>query len=120
MRIEGECDDEVTDKEFLRIAQALTAKYLNNMLSHIRIELGQYWVSLIRISEWNLNYFLLQANAKWVDEHGGAEVLQGLDKVLATPPLSDFYYRRPALDKTRWESISRSIEGEPDHDVAES
>jgi len=117
LRIEGECDDEVTDEEFLEIAQALTAKYLNDMLSYIRTELGQYWGSLIRISEWGLNEFLLQANAKWVDERGETEVLQEIEKVFAIPLPSDFYYRSLGLDKTRWGSISRYIQERPDRDL---
>lgn len=117
VRIEAECDGEVSDREFLSAAQALTARYLNKMLSYVRIELGQYWISLTRISEWGLYYFLLQAQAKWMDGHS-EQVLDSWDIALATPPISDFYDHSLALDKTRWESISHFIQEESEHDLA--
>ena len=38
--IEAECEESVTEKQFLAMAQRQTHRYLNGILSYVRVELG--------------------------------------------------------------------------------
>ena len=116
VRIEGKyVGDEVTETEFLKIAQVLTAEYVNKLLLFIRAELGQYWVKPVYdMSRWNLNYFLDETDARWVSEQGEVAVVKR--GILVPPGASRFYGRSAQLDESGWESIRRLIQQgqEPD------
>jgi len=126
VRIEAECNGETTDREFLEAAKVRADKHLNDMLTYVRCELGQYWVGSMRISDWNLDYFLDRADAHWIHEQGESRVLEGVAKWFASPPdrafetaeISDFY-SIVSLDKDKWDRIAGFVRGgEPYADLA--
>lgn len=126
VRIEAECNGETTDRQFLEAAKERADKHLNDMLTYVRCELGQYWVGSMRISDWNLNYFLDRADAQWIHEQGQTRVLEGVtnwsaslsDRAFETPRISDFY-SVVSLDKDKWDRIAGFVRGgEPYADLA--
>ncbi|HUW95122.1 MAG TPA: hypothetical protein VMW58_05000 [Anaerolineae bacterium] len=125
VRVEAECNGETTDREFLEAAKERADKHLNDMLTYVRCELGQYWVGSMRISDWNLNYFLDRADACWIEGHDQTRVLEGINKAFALPPdrafetpeISDFY-STVSLDRAKWDRIATFVrEGKPYADL---
>lgn len=96
--IEGECDDGVTEEEFLRIAQKLTHVNVNRMLSYVRVELSQHWVTPVPVAEWELYWFLHQAAAMWVQDGNEVEVAKAKGLMFALPPEMTFHDVGLALD----------------------
>lgn len=115
--IDAECDDAVTETEFIHFARELAHRYVNRMLSYIRVELGQYWVSSIPIARWDHWYFRLRTRATWL--HGRNETPAMFAEITewpAVPPISEFDDGINALDRTVRDSIYHFIEEERDPD----
>lgn len=117
--IEAECEEEVTEREFLAVAQRQAHKYVNGILSHVRVELGQYWVRSLPISAVYLVSFVEETKATWVDEDHETPVLEGIHTLGHRHPLGTDYYQRLSsvnyhatyspLTKDAWEEMGASL-----------
>ena len=108
--VEGECDDGVTEEQFLRIAQKLTHVYVNRMLSYVRVELSQHWVTPVPVSEWELYWFLYQADAMWVQDGEELEIANVKGFMFARPPDITFDDKDLALDLGRRQTLCDFME----------
>jgi hypothetical protein len=103
--IEGECDDAVTEEEFLRTAQKLTHAHVNRMLAYVRIELSQHWVEPVPVTEWELYWFLQQADATWLQDGKEVEIEKVKGFMFVMPPEMTFDDAGLALDLERRQAL---------------
>jgi len=121
--IEAECEEQVTESQFLAMAQRQTHRYVNGILAHVRVELGQYWVRSLPISALYLVSFVEQTKARWVHEDGETPVLEGIHSWVDQHPLATDYYELmhsrewcvpfSPLTKDEWEGFQRSLLDQP-------
>lgn len=116
--IVADCDDDLAEKEFLQLVQALTAEYVEHMLSYIRAETGQYWGTSLPMEWWELSYFLHKTRARWIEGDRSAEVLQGFAKFLAAIPNSAFQDRALPLEPDVWTKLGRFLQDPQATDMA--
>lgn len=90
--IAAESEEDVTDRQFLAMAQRQTHTYVNGILSYVRVELGQYWVRSLPLSAMYLVSFLEETKAMWLDEDRQKPVLEGVDSWEETHALATDYY----------------------------
>jgi len=68
---------EISSHEFLENAYFAVTEHLTILFRYIQIELGQYWVDIGTIPDWNLYAFIYKTNAKWV--------VEGIEKKVIIP-----------------------------------
>jgi len=117
--VEAECDEPVTERQFLPMAQRQTHRYLNGILSHVRVELGQYWVRSLPLSALYLVSFVQETKAKWVHEDRETPVLEGIHSLghrhaLATDHYELLHSREwhapfGPVTEDAWKEIHRSL-----------
>jgi hypothetical protein len=112
VRIEGQCDSTISEEAWLRVAQELTDEYLNRMLSYIKSELQQYWVTTVPVSEWNLHLFIAKTSPKWLTESDQSEVRSRYAAVIVDLPVMEFYDRRHTLGTGAWADIGGWIDAQ--------
>lgn len=112
VRIEGQCEGDISEEAWLHICQELTDQYMNRLLLYIKSELQQYWVTTVPISEWNLRLFIARTSARWIDEAGHTELEPRHAAVIIDLPVMEFYDRRLTLDIGAWEHIGSWIQAE--------
>lgn len=116
--IEGRSDDDFSDEDFLRVAHKLAVEYVSKFVAYIQAELGQYWVHLGRMPEWDFWYFLGETQAKWVNGENESDVVAGLADserlaVFASAPTSPGFYDRVFdLGETQWKGFCLYVSDE--------
>lgn len=113
--IDAECNERVTEMEFLKTAQRLTDRYVNKMLSYVRVELSQHWVTPLSISEWGVRHFLYQGLAELYEDGRPVDLLDRIMVWDRTQGDRSFDDRGAALYKSRREAVRAFIQegGDP-------
>lgn len=121
VRIEADWGADWAENEArFKVAQRLTDRCVNTLLSYLAAKFGQYWVGSLPIREWSLRYFLKAGNALWVDESGESPVLGQKDALFAYPPFRDVWESSLALGSARWKELGYAIESEHEPELSRS
>jgi hypothetical protein len=113
------------DLKFLAIAHHLVVEFLGKFVNYINFDLGQYWVSLGKASEWGMWYFFRETDAKWAmndDNYSGSFVIGGLipifDAESEEPIPPTFYYQSKGLEKAYWANMQEVLQETRQIDLA--
>lgn len=101
--------DWIENEPCFKLAQQLTDRCVNRLLSYLAVQLGQYWVGSLPMREWGLIYFLKVGNALWLDGGGESPALGQKQGIFAFPPFRDFWESSLAVDPDRWEKMSSAL-----------
>lgn len=79
---------DIDQTNFLEKAYFLVREYLGNFFDFVQVELGQYWVDIGPVRDWDLSTFVNRTSAKIVSEDKESDVLIpfGLNKKIRLLP----------------------------------
>lgn len=103
------------DLNFLATAHELAIEYFGKFVDYINFDLGQYWVSLGRMSEWGMWYFFQETSASWVEpDDTQRSVIAGsaqyFNVISEEPEAPTFYHQGKELVRAYWTGMQQSLQ----------
>lgn len=124
LMIEGECDQTVSEEEFLETARRLVDRYVNRMISYLRVELSHHWLKPVPMTEWSIDKFLHETRPMWVEGDEETPVWLGRALILVVGEDTRFDERTPGLRVSRrdelWNFVQEGIGPAPERELMAS